>query len=82
MTVFVFACICARHLLNLMAKIRLIDVTNLILIKFEDTFSKFWMQIYRGSVAEWLARRTRDLVVAGSIPNQAMLLLPWESTLP
>ena len=25
------------------------------------------------SVAEWLARRTRDLVVAGSIPNQAML---------
>ena len=27
----------------------------------------------RGRVAEWLARRTRDLVVAGSIPNQAML---------
>ena len=27
----------------------------------------------RGSVVEWLARRTRDLVVAGSIPNQAML---------
>ena len=25
------------------------------------------------SVAEWLACRTRDLVVAGSIPNQAML---------
>ena len=27
----------------------------------------------QGSVAEWLARRTRDLEVAGSIPNQAML---------
>ena len=26
-----------------------------------------------GSVAEWLARRTRDLEVAGSIPDQAML---------
>ena len=25
------------------------------------------------SVAEWLARRTRDLEVAGSIPDQAML---------
>ena len=34
------------------------------------------------NVAEWLARRTRDLVVAGSIPNQAMLQLPWESNLP
>ena len=27
----------------------------------------------RGSVAKWLARRTRDLEVAGSIPDQAML---------
>ena len=26
-----------------------------------------------GSVAEWLARRTRDLEVAGSISDQAML---------
>ena len=26
-----------------------------------------------GSVAEWLARRTRDLEVAGSIPDQVML---------
>ncbi|GFR79904.1 hypothetical protein ElyMa_004033300 [Elysia marginata] len=32
-----------------------------------------------GSVAEWLARRTRDLEVAGSIPDRAMLQLPWES---
>ncbi|GFR63043.1 hypothetical protein ElyMa_001886200 [Elysia marginata] len=29
-----------------------------------------------GSVAEWLARRTRDLEVAGSIPDYAMLQLP------
>ncbi|GFS16767.1 hypothetical protein ElyMa_004964300 [Elysia marginata] len=36
----------------------------------------------RGSVAEWLARRTRDLEVAGSIPDNAMLQLPWESNLP
>ena len=27
----------------------------------------------RGSVVEWLARRTRDLEVAGLIPDQAML---------
>ncbi|GFR58387.1 histone-lysine N-methyltransferase SETMAR [Elysia marginata] len=29
-----------------------------------------------GSVAEWLARRTRDLKVVGSIPDHAMLQLP------
>ena len=29
--------------------------------------------LLRGSVAEWLARRTRDLEVAGSIADQAML---------
>ncbi|GFR63047.1 hypothetical protein ElyMa_001886400 [Elysia marginata] len=42
-----------------------------------ETNSILW-----GSVAEWLARRTRDLDVAGSIPNHAMLRLPWESNLP
>ena len=31
------------------------------------------LPLTRGSVAECLARRIRDLVVAGSIPNQAML---------
>ena len=36
------------------------------------TYVKY-RHIYEGSVAEWLARQTRDLVVAGSIPNQAML---------
>ncbi|GFS10394.1 hypothetical protein ElyMa_003060100 [Elysia marginata] len=36
----------------------------------------------RGSVAELLARRTRDLEVAGSISDNAMLQLPWESNLP
>ncbi|GFR63592.1 hypothetical protein ElyMa_005486900 [Elysia marginata] len=35
-----------------------------------------------GSVAEWLARRTRDLEVVGSIPDLAMLQLPYESNLP
>ncbi|GFR70912.1 hypothetical protein ElyMa_002084000 [Elysia marginata] len=35
-----------------------------------------------GSVAEWLARRTRDLEVEGSILDHAMLQLPWESNLP
>ncbi|GFS10403.1 hypothetical protein ElyMa_003060200, partial [Elysia marginata] len=35
-----------------------------------------------GSVAELLARRTRDLEVAGSISDNAMLQLPWESNLP
>ena len=38
-----------------------------------------------GSVAQWLARQTRDRAVAGSIPTttaQLMLQLPWESNLP
>ncbi|GFR62671.1 hypothetical protein ElyMa_001877500 [Elysia marginata] len=35
-----------------------------------------------GSMAEWLARRTRDLEVAGSIPDHAMFQLAWESNLP
>ncbi|GFR71418.1 hypothetical protein ElyMa_002094000 [Elysia marginata] len=35
-----------------------------------------------GQLAEWLARRTRDLEDAGSIPYHAMLQLPWESNLP
>ncbi|GFS22821.1 delphilin [Elysia marginata] len=36
----------------------------------------------RGRVAEWLARRTCDLEVVGSIPDHVMLQLPWESDLP
>ncbi|GFS10767.1 hypothetical protein ElyMa_004817700 [Elysia marginata] len=36
----------------------------------------------RGSVAEWLPCRTRDLEVAGSILGHALLQLPWESNLP
>ncbi|GFS19521.1 hypothetical protein ElyMa_003291900 [Elysia marginata] len=32
-----------------------------------------------GSVAEWLARRPRDLEVASSIPDHVMLQLPRES---
>ncbi|GFR64936.1 hypothetical protein ElyMa_005518800 [Elysia marginata] len=33
------------------------------------------------ALAEWLARRIRDLVVVGSIPDHVMLELPWESNL-
>ncbi|GFR59927.1 hypothetical protein ElyMa_005396500 [Elysia marginata] len=35
-----------------------------------------------GSVAEWLARRTRDLEITASTPDHAMLQLPWESNFP
>ncbi|GFR60503.1 hypothetical protein ElyMa_005409800 [Elysia marginata] len=37
---------------------------------------------HRGSVSEWSARRTRDLEVAGSNSDHAMLQLPWESNIP
>ncbi|GFS06227.1 hypothetical protein ElyMa_004701000 [Elysia marginata] len=37
--------------------------------------SKDWSTDW-GTMAEWLARRIRDLEVAGSIPDHAMLQLP------
>ncbi|GFS10156.1 17-beta-hydroxysteroid dehydrogenase 14 [Elysia marginata] len=40
------------------------------------------VRVNSGSVAEWLARQTRNLKVVGSIPDHAMLQLPWESNLP
>ena len=45
--------------------------------KKDNTFIKLISEeslcLMGGSVAEWLARPTRDLEVAGSIPDQAML---------
>ncbi|GFS23724.1 hypothetical protein ElyMa_006985600 [Elysia marginata] len=38
--------------------------------------SKTYLFIRRGSMAEWFARRTRDLEVAGLIPDYALLQLP------
>ncbi|GFR68860.1 hypothetical protein ElyMa_002032000 [Elysia marginata] len=62
--------------------IRVLDIFSSLMEPQKKKYHFVYMYMYKGSVAEWLARPTRGLEVVDLIPDHAMLQMPWESNLP